>query len=204
MRPPTVINSYPRAKAHLSKFRSKITCPEVRDGKHPWYSLHRPRALKIFESPKFIGLTTSKLIEVIYDAKDNLIVTDAMYVFQTKPKLDPWAVMAVLHSSTVLYLYRVSNQGEARVIPQVKASKLGMLPFPDLTKKKALQVQLAADCKALIEAKYKSATASLERQRDYYAQRFAELDARINTAVFELYDLSDEEVALVESVSTTV
>jgi type I restriction-modification system DNA methylase subunit len=198
----TEIDNYPRAKAYLAKFfRSKEKkCPEVRDGKHPWYSLHRPRNPAIFESPKFIGLTTSKMIEVIYDAEDNLIVTDAMYVFQTKRGLDPWAVMAVLHSSTLLYLYRVSNQGEARVIPQVKASKLGMLPFPDLTKKKALQKSLSADCKALIEVKQKSITATLERQKSYYEQRLAELNAKIDTAVFELYELTDDETALIENI----
>jgi hypothetical protein len=140
------------------------------------------------------------MIEVIYDAEDNLIVTDAMYVFQTKRGLDPWAVMAVLHSSTLLYLYRVSNQGEARVIPQVKASKLGMLPFPDLTKKKALQKSLSADCKALIEVKQKSITATLERQKSYYEQRLAELNAKIDTAVFELYELTDDETALIENI----
>lgn len=105
--------------------------------------------------------------------------------------------MRLLHNSGV------SNQGDARVIPQVKASKLQTLPFPDLRKNKLLQAQLVSDCKALIEAKHKAATAFLERQKDYYAQRYVELNTRINTTVFELYGLSDEEVALVENAFTS-
>lgn len=56
------INKYPKAKAHLSKYRNKITCKEVSQGKHPWYSLHRPRDPEIFQSPKFIGLRAGSKI----------------------------------------------------------------------------------------------------------------------------------------------
>jgi hypothetical protein len=46
------------------------------------------------------------------------------------------AIQAVMHSSALLYLYRVSNQGEKRVIPQVKATKLQEVPFPDLMRQR--------------------------------------------------------------------
>src|SRR5262249_44491214 len=54
----TVLSEYPKAGKYLRQFRPMNTCKEVRSGKHPWWSLHRSREREIFESPKFIGLTT--------------------------------------------------------------------------------------------------------------------------------------------------
>ncbi len=128
----TDLGDYPRAAKYIKRSRHLNTCKEVKKGKHPWWCVHRAREPQIFASPKFIGLTTKKTIELVYDEKDSLYVTDAMYVFGVKPDVDSWAAMAVLQSKLFLFLYRVSNQGESRVIPQVKAAKLYGIPFPRL------------------------------------------------------------------------
>ena len=124
----------PGAITYLERFRHLNTCPEVDQGKHPWWSLHRARGETIFQSPKFVGLTTSKTIELVYDESQNLVVTDAMYVFKFRPEVDPYVALAILQSKAFLFFYRVANQGESRVIPQVKASKLSSLPFPLATR----------------------------------------------------------------------
>jgi hypothetical protein len=124
------IERYPHALDHLRHFRSDITCPEVRDRTHPWWSLHRPRNPEIFGSPKFIGLTTTPRVEVIYDEHDDLFVTDAMYVFRTQQDIDLWAFMALVQSSVFLFFYRVANQGEGRVIPKSKPRNSTACPFP--------------------------------------------------------------------------
>jgi hypothetical protein len=82
----------------LREFRSQITCREVEAGKHPWWALHRARNPAIVEAPKFVGLTTTQRIELLYDERDALCVTDAMYVFRAKPEVDPWALMALMQS----------------------------------------------------------------------------------------------------------
>lgn len=53
-----------------------------------------------------------------------------MYVMRLQREYDAWAFMGLMQSKLMLFLYRVSNQGESRVIPQIKASKLQLLPFP--------------------------------------------------------------------------
>jgi hypothetical protein len=196
----TQINAYPNVYNHLKKFREKITCKEVSAKKHPWWSLHRPRDISIFKSPKFIGLTTSKKIELIYDEKDALIVTDAMYVFQLNTKYSPLAALGILQSRLFLYLYRVANQGESRVIPQVKASKLNDLPFPILKndnnsrKMGALVEAIINKNKDLRECKTNHEKLVLQRQIDA-------TDNEIDHLVYQLYSLTEEEIKLVESSS---
>jgi len=127
----TPIEKYPNTLSYMIQYKDKINCQEVKLGKHPWWALHRSRDLNIFRSPKFIGITTSKFIEVIYDIDSDVCVTDAMYVFKIRDYINPWYVMAVIQSKLFLFLYRIENQGESRVIPQIKATKIEPLPFPD-------------------------------------------------------------------------
>ena len=196
------IRQYPNALSHLATCRDKITCPEVEKQKHPWWSLHRPREESIFRSPKFIGLTTSKTIAIIYDKSDDLVVTDAMYVFAMKNGIDPWAAMAVLQSKVFLYLYRVSNQGEARVIPQIKASKLEPLPFPSLTDNPDLTIELSNYSKQLFKLRTLSSQRLTEKDKNYNVRRFAELDQKMEEIVQRLYGLSARETEKIDEALT--
>jgi len=123
-----------------------------------------------------------------------------MYVFRIAEDLDPMAFMAIMQSKCFLFLYQLSNQGEGRVIPQVKASKLQSLPFPNLNGQPALQTQLAEDCRSLIDAKERMEAANTEKQRDYYANRCVDLERRIDTVTYQFYELTTAEVEMIESV----
>jgi hypothetical protein len=193
------IQSYPKAYEHLREFRSQITCKEVKAGKHPWWALHRARKAEIFESPKFVGLTTTPRIELIYDERENLCVTDAMYVFRPKEGTDPWALMALMHSKVFLFLYRVSNQGESRVIPQIKAAKLQTLPFPALDRWSRDVDGLARGCRDRLDlARRVAADESDER----LANQVSGVEEHTERLVASMYDLDDDDVRIIESNTT--
>ena len=193
------MRKFPNVFKFLEDHRHLNTCREVQEGKHPWWALHRPRDPEIFQSPKFIGLTTTKTIEMIFDEQDNLFVTDAMYVFSSKLDLCPWAFMAVMQSKLFLFLYREANQGESRVIPQVKASKLKTIPFPTLQTSMPKANALATLSKALLTAKKQLAVAQSDADLDFYGHKCAGLDGQINTLVYDLYGLSKSEIQIVEN-----
>jgi len=196
----TQIRQYPNVLRHLEGFRSLNTCREVIERKHPWWSLHRPRNPEIFASPKFIGLTTSKAIELIYDASASLCVTDAMYVFQIRPSHDPCVVMAILQSKPFLFFYRVANQGESRVIPQVKASKLDLLPYPKCEPTHPDIVKLRDHCKRMLELNESKHSGKLApSELDRLEREIAATDAQIDDLVYELYGITDEERKIIEA-----
>ncbi len=195
----TVIRKYPNALRFLEEHKHLNSCREVEDGKHPWWSLHRPRDPQIFQSPKFIGLTTTKPIEIIYDEKDSLFVTDSMYVFSPKSGLCPWAFMAVMQSAMFQFLYRLANQGESRVIPQIKASKLDTIPFPTLELNNHKVKELARLCKAMLAAKPQLTVAQSDKDKDFYENKCTALDREIDRRVYELYGLTADEIKTVES-----
>jgi hypothetical protein len=194
----TPIERYPNAQGWLNQWVPRNTCREVADGKHPAWALHRPRNPSIFKSPKFIGLTTSKTFEVVYDATGDLYVTDAMYVFRIRAGLDPRVVLGLMHSRIMLFLYRVANQGEGRVIPQVKAAKLNAMPVPTLHADSPGCRSLAdvvdkvvAVMSRLREARMPSEIESLRREANG-------LVARLDRLVYDLYGLNDDDIALIE------
>jgi hypothetical protein len=194
----TDLSCFPNVRSHLNGYRSQITCPEVRNSQHPWYALHRPRDPGIFSSPKFIGLTTAKTIEVIYDEKRSLYVTDAMYLFTVTPGYDPWSLMAILHSKVFLFLYRVANQGEGRVIPQVKASKLQELPVPAPNRMPAGMKQLRQLSQRLIAANAGQGKEVTSLVAERLERQKASITRRIDEIVYELYGLSKRDVAMIE------
>lgn len=194
----TPIKDYPRVLGLLEQFRDKNTCKEVKAGEHPWWSLHRPRDPAIFGSPKFIGLTTSKTIELIYDPGASIFVTDAMYVFRTVAGVDPWAFMAIMQSKLFSFLYRVSNQGESRVIPQVKASKLQPLPFPACERPRPALATLSDLCQQMYSLHRQQATGRTPQEKTALARQVAATDAQIDRSVYHLYGLTQDEIQIVE------
>jgi len=195
----TPIRRFPRVLHHLERFRHLNTCKEVTQGKHPWWCLHRPRDPSIFRSPKFIGLTTTKTIELVFDASCGLYVTDAMYVFKIRPEFDPLVVMAILQSKPFLFFYRTANQGDSRVIPQVKASKLYFLPYPKYNREDSEPRELREDCLRMLELNKKKHSGKLApSELERLERELGSTDAEIDELVYELYGITEDERKIIE------
>jgi len=190
----TRIDKYPRSQAYLTTFKCQNTCKEVVGKKHPWWALHRPRNPDIFTPPKLIGLTTTKAIELVLDESVGLYVTDAMYVFAPKSGIDPRVLMGVMQSKLFHFLYKVENMGEARVIPQIKASKLLTLPIPSLTRSDQL-IELVDSMLALNK---QLAAAKSEAQKNVIQRQIYATDKEIDRLVYELYGLTEKEIKIIE------
>jgi len=198
------IRKYPSAKKHLEKYKDMITCPEVAEGKHPWFALHRPRCEAVFKSPKFIGLTTTKKICIALDESANYYATDALYLFKLKPNLNIQKrfVLGVLHSACFQFLYQVCTQGEQRVIPQIKATKLYGLPFPipDLSdpKEKSLHDEIVTLVDRMLDLNKKKSALPPSAERERIEREIAVTDEMIDKLVYELYGITEEEIKIIE------
>ncbi|MBI4324462.1 MAG: N-6 DNA methylase [Chloroflexi bacterium] len=124
------IAEYPRAQAHLSRFRHCITCKEVKEGKHPWYALHRARSREIFRANKIVGLTTTDRLTVALD-DDGYLAMDALYVFNldSNRRISAGFLLALMNSRLLTFIYRYFAQEEGRALAQVKAENLYPLPI---------------------------------------------------------------------------
>lgn len=189
------IDDYPYAKAHLSEFRKFITCREVVEGKHPWYALHRPRNPEIFSAKKFIGLTTTKKLCITFDDV-GYYTTDALYVFKTKKEINEKAITAIFHSKVFQFLYDTTIQGGQRVIPQVKAVYLNDLPFPKIENSQSELIKFVDQLQNLNAEK---ASTKLGTKINQIQSKIDFCENRINEIVYQLYDLSEDEIKIIEA-----
>ncbi len=125
--------------------------------------------------------------------------TDAMYVFRIDRDQDPLSFMAILQSRLLLFLYRIANEGESRVIPQIKASKLHTLPYPRELSATPPYAALSRQCTSMLSLHRQLAEAKLDAQKTAIQRQIDCTDHEIDMLVYELYGLSDDEIAIVES-----
>ncbi len=125
--------SIPNVVKWVRRNASKITCKEVKDGKHELHELHRARERCVFEqTPKLLGVITADRPKVAVD-HERLYAMDGVYVFAPRRDIDPYFLTGMLNSDLMARIYRVFSQEEGRVMAQVKPTVLAELPmvFPD-------------------------------------------------------------------------
>ncbi len=199
------IEKYPNTRGHLNRYRDKITCKEVAEGKHPWFALHRPRNPAIFDPPKFIGLTTTRMICIALDEEVGYYATDALYLFRIKTgfSIKERFVLGVLHSACFQFLYQIYSQGEQRVIPQIKAAKLYSLPFPTIdishSVEKASHDRMVELVDQMLELHKQIASAKTDHDKTTIQRQIDATDLQIDQLVYELYGLTEDEIKIVES-----
>lgn len=125
---------FPNIVCHISKYEHLISCKEVKQGKHPIYTLHRPRDEKIFKKQKkIIGVITGDRIITAVD-EDILYPTDGLYLFCPINHALSDCLVAILNSRLLTYLYRLLSGEVGRVLAQVKPTVLANIPVPDLSR----------------------------------------------------------------------
>jgi hypothetical protein len=102
-----------------------------------------------------------------------------MYVFAPREGIPYEYLMGLMHSHPFAEFYRLANQGDARVIPQIKAAKLLDVPVPDWDPHDRLHVALIKTVRALTALAGSNAPGA---ERAFGAQR-RELD-RIASAIY--------------------
>ncbi len=197
----TDFKAIPNICGFINQFKSKITCKEVKEGKHSLYALHRAREEKIFTKPeKLIGVITEDEIIVSID-NNKTFATDGLYLFGTK-NIDSKYLMGILNSKLFVFLYRLTTMESGRALAQVKPTVLTEMPirFIDLKNKsdKSLQEEVIRNVEAILklypeisESRLQTKVEQLEKKVEYHI-------SKVDDAVYKLYNLTDVEIKIIE------
>ena len=136
----------PKICKYIEQFKIEITCKEVKQNKHPIYSLHRPRKEQIFlKNEKIIGVITGDRIIAAYD-DSKIYPTDGLYLLGVDKTINIRYLLGVLNSKLFVFIYRLLTIEKGRVLPQVKPMILSKLPIRKInfkdSKDKSLHDQL--------------------------------------------------------------
>lgn len=187
------LEQYPAILRHLSKFEKELKkrgqCRSSRNGsnvgQHHWLELdNNPKKeyLNCFEETKIVFNETSKELHAYIDT-EGYAINKTGFIILTE---DPYYLLAVLNSKLMDYLYRSEfpSWGDpwkgGRI--QFRGDRMATLPIP-----------LASDSQKSLIIELVQKIISKPDGRD-----FTDLEAEIDQRIYELYGLTEVEIALVE------
>ncbi len=197
------IGQFPRIKAHLEPFRTIMEARrETRQGSNRWWHLHWPRDEAIWQSPKILCLQFARrpsLVAVRGPGYVPFSVNVAVPRATTREGLD---YLAALLNSRLLWTWFEHHAKRRGVGLEINGRVLARAPIraidfsrPEERARHEEITRLAGSMSALTRRR-RDSTAGTERAA--LAEQIDVVDRRIDRLVYDLYGLTDEEVAQVE------
>ena len=198
----TNFSECPKICRRINALKKMITCKEVIQGKHPLYALHRPREQSIFEKPnKLLGVITEDEIILGLDNKQTY-ATDGLYLFALENRHLTNYLMGILNSRLFVFLYRRLSIEGGRVLAQVKPTLLAHLPIRPIDFQNSADLNLLDKMNSLVDAIMsiilKHSCESNPDELNRLAIRKRAIDRQIDSLVYDIYNLSGNEIQVVE------
>lgn len=197
----TDFKSIPNICNFINQFKSKITCKEVKEGKHSLYALHRAREEKIFtKSKKLVGVITEDEIIVSLES-EKTFATDGLYLFGVK-NIDAKFLMGILNSKLFVFLYRLTTMEGGRALAQVKPTVVTEMPIRVIDEKnkndKALQEEIIRNVDSLTKLYPEIFDSKLQSKIDQLQSKAEHHISKIDELVYKIYNLTEDEIKIVE------
>ncbi len=179
------IEKYPHILEYLKPFEKQLSGKrETKQGKLPWWCLHWHRYAELFKGKKIlIRQTSDKLIAALdtnsFYALNSLLILK----LKSETQYNLEFILAILNSKLCDFIYQQITQEEGRVFAEVKPQNIRKLYIPKIEEKD--QQPFVALVDQILELKKAGKdTVPLENE--------------IDRLVYRLYDLTAEEINIVE------
>ncbi|MCG9911300.1 MAG: N-6 DNA methylase [Flavobacteriales bacterium] len=183
------IKMYPKCLNYLQQFKEQLSKKrETIKGTLPWWCLHWPRYKGLFEDEKIIFRQTSDTIICTYDV-DGFYAMNTVLILKLKQEFKdtfPYKfLIGILNSRLINYFYKQITQEENRVFAEVKPINIRKLPIIKCSSEEQKNIISIVDTVLSIKKQNPSAdTTDLENQ--------------IDQLVYQLYDLTEEEINIIQ------
>jgi type I restriction-modification system DNA methylase subunit len=145
--------------------------------------------------PKILLRQTSDSLRACYDDQRYYCQNSVFIIHSDTINLK--YLLALLNARLLQFVYSFANPQSSKVFAEVKPSVIKQLPIIDADPIRHDRIIQLVD--QMLEAKKQVASARTERDKTFYESKCATLDRQIDELVYELYELTLEEIALVES-----
>ncbi|GAA8573358.1 class I SAM-dependent DNA methyltransferase [Helicobacter pylori] len=182
--PPIDIEKYPATKAHLDSHYDTIATRSDQ-GDTP-YHLRNCAYLEDFEKEKIVyPCIMAKEPCFVYEEKGFYAPAPANII--TGDKIEIKYITALLNSKCIYFAMRKFYMGGG-IEGELKTNNLEKIPIPKITPQNQKLARKITDCaKQILEAKEKDPKANTQ-----------ELEKEIDALVYQLYNLTDEEIKIIE------
>lgn len=183
---------FPNIKSHLDNVQEFIT------SSNKPYGIHRPREKSFFESPKVICVGMFKTPSFYYDVEKYYCGFSFSLITQNTEEYSLKSLIGLMNSKVGEFWF--NQNGKKRGIGvDVGVKVFRQFPIPKITpENQALHDALVKLVEQMLQAKKDEQNAVTDHDKNFYRNLTQSLDNRINKTVYQLYNLTDQEIALVE------
>ena len=188
---------YPAVSSHLAPFAKEAE--KRQDKGEYWWELRACDYMPAFDKPKIILPDISLNPNFMFDPDGTWVCTNSCYFIGS----DDSTLLGLLNSRLYGFLYQhilpVYRTGYLRFFRQYVEEIPIPVPDPGDPKRIAVWNRIGALVDQRIELKRTRKTARSSQDLAFFKRELVALDARIDRAVYDLFDLTPGEVAIVET-----
>ena len=181
------MKAYPKIKEHLDRFSKIITS----DNKP--YGLHRSRDEDFFKGVKIVSLRKTQLPSFTYTDFDCYVSQSYNIIKTTRFNLK--SLTAILNSQLIKFWLKHKGKMQGN---NFQVDKTPLLELPLITTSKEEDEKLTFLVDQMLDAHKQLATTTFEKDKKFLEQRIELLDKKIDSIVYELYGLSEDDIEIIE------
>ncbi len=190
---------FPAIANHLEPFAKDAS--KRRDQGEYWWELRACTYYDAFKQPKLVWPEIAKEARFAYDT-DSLFFNKTCFICRVDDKF----LLGLLNSKVIWFFLKntCSVLGDADKKGRLLQQKIYLEQVPvqkldckDKAEKKRHD-EMVSKVEAMLEAKKQLAKAQTDKDKTYYENKCAALARQIDRFVYDLYDLNEDEIKLVE------
>ncbi len=153
----------------------------------------------IFASPKLMVRETGNKFFATIDYK-NLLTTRSIYNTKiTDKNYSPELLLGIINSTLFKFYFKQFISPETNIFPKIRIAQLKELPIPKSVPK-IVKKEIESQVEKLLKFNSDKRNQTLTSNSNILDGRIDYCESRINQLVYELYELTEEEIKIVEAV----
>lgn len=158
--------------------------------------LAEPKSSAIFEAEEkiIVRQTGDKIVATIIEK--NVIARDNLHIIISND-IEHKFILGLLNSTLTDFYYQQINPERGEVLAQVKKGHVEQLPIPENVSDKQ-QTEIIKYVDQLLQLNKEKQETKLESKIEQFQNRIDYYEDKINQIVYQLYELSEEEIKIIE------
>lgn len=181
------IEQYPNIKKHLEKYKEILEDQAKRYNEHyPWFALHRPRELSIFEADEKILVPYRTKTNIFGYSKRPIFASRDVFFITKKRDVSLKYILGLLNSK--VYLYWLINKGKRKG----ETLELYGTPLSEIPIKIVNDVSIVNN----IENKVNE---MINKKAESFCADISVQQKELDSIIYKLFDFNDKEISIIEN-----
>jgi hypothetical protein len=150
--------------------------------------------------PKILLRQTSDILRACFD-EESYYCQNSVFIIHSE-EINLKFLLGLLNSKLLSFVYKFYNPQTGKVFAEIKPSAVKLLPIRNINfddaADKAAHDKMVSMVEQMLDAKKNLQAARADRDKTFYQDRCSALDRQIDKLVYDLYELTPDEIKIVE------